>query len=189
MSTSLSFSLSGPGLWYTTRAAGLITMVLLTATMTLGIWNGARFVTSRWPRFLVQGLHRNLSLLALAFLALHVGTTVIDSYTSIGLQDAIVPFLSTYKRFWLGLGAIASDLMIVLAVTSLLRQRMGHRTWRFIHWIAYLCWPVAVVHGLGIGTDHAASWVLALTVSCIGVVAGSIVYRLAMLLPADRLAP
>lgn len=186
----MSSFLHGPFLWYATRAAGLVTLVLLTASMMLGILNAGRLATRRWPRFLVQGLHKNLSLLALAFLALHVGTTVIDTYTSIGLQDAFVPFLSPYKRFWLGLGAAASDLMITLAVTSLLRQRIGHRFWRAVHWAGYLCWPVAVVHGLGAGTDHTARWVLALTITCVGGVLASVGYRVVRAAVPDRgLAP
>ncbi len=184
----MSAFLHGPFLWYATRAAGLVTLVLLTAAMVLGILNAGRFASRRWPRFLVQGLHRNLSLLALLFLALHVGTTVIDTYTSIGLPDAIVPFVSSYKRWWLGLGALASDLMITLAVTSLLRQRIGHRLWRVVHWAGYLCWPVAITHGLGTGTDHSARWVLALTFACIGAVLVSVGYRAVQAIPARRLA-
>ena len=184
----VSTFLHGPFLWYATRAAGLVTLVLLTAAMVLGILNAGRFASRRWPRFLVQGLHRNLSLLALLFLALHVGTTVIDTYTSIGLPDAIVPFLSPYKRWWLGLGALASDLMITLAVTSLLRQRIGHRLWRVVHWAGYLCWPVAIVHGLGTGTDHSSRWVLALTFACVGAVLVSVGYRAVQAIPARRLA-
>lgn len=184
----MSTFLHGPFLWYATRAAGLVTLVLLTASMVLGILNAGRFASRRWPRFLVQGLHRNLSLLALAFLVLHVGTTVIDAYTSIGLPDAIVPFVSAYKRWWLGLGALASDLMITLLISSLLRQRIGHRLWRAIHWVGYLCWPVAVAHGLGAGTDHGSRWVLVLTFACVGGVLGSVVYRALQTLPARRLA-
>jgi sulfoxide reductase heme-binding subunit YedZ len=185
---AVSSFLHGPFLWYATRAAGVITLILLTAGMILGILNAGRFATRRWPRFLVQGLHRNLSLLALAFLAVHVGTTVIDTYTSIGLQAAFVPFVSSYKRFWLGLGAVACDLLVTLLITSLLRQRIGHRLWRVVHWAGYLCWPVAVAHGLGAGTDHGAAWVLGLTVACIGGVIVSTVYRAVQAIPARRVA-
>jgi DMSO/TMAO reductase YedYZ heme-binding membrane subunit len=184
----MSGLLHGPFLWYATRAAGLVTIVLLTATMVLGILNAGRFAAKRWPRFVVQGLHRNLSLLAIGFLALHVGTTVIDSYTSIGLQDAFVPFLSPYKRFWLGLGAVSFDLMIAVAITSMARLRIGHRVWRLVHWAGYLCWPVAIVHGLGIGTDHSASWVLAMTITCVTAVIAATVYRVAAATPKRRLA-
>jgi len=183
-----SSMLNGPFLWYATRAAGLVTMILLTASAVLGILNAGRFGTARLPRFLVQGLHRNLSLLALAFLALHVGTTVIDTYTSIGLSAAFVPFVSSYKRIWLGLGALACDLLLTLVVTSLLRQRIGHRGWRVVHWAGYLCWPVAIAHGLGAGTDHGRLWVLILTSSCVGAVVGPVIYRAVRATPARRLA-
>jgi len=165
-------SLHGPGLWYATRATGLVTLLLLTASVLLGILTAGRFSSQRWPRFLSQGLHRNISLLVLVFLALHVGTTVIDTYTSIPLTAAFIPFASSYKAAWLSLGAVALDLLIALIATSLLRARIGHRAWRRVHWLAYACWPVAVAHGLGTGTDRKATWVFAMTVACAVIVLG-----------------
>jgi methionine sulfoxide reductase heme-binding subunit len=162
------FSLHGPGLWYATRATGLVTLLLLTASVLLGVLTAGRFASQRWPRFLSQGLHRNVSLLVLVFLTLHVGTTVIDTYTSIPLTAAFIPFTSSYKELWLSLGAVACDLLLALVVTSLLRKRIGHRPWRLVHWLAYACWPVAMMHGLGIGTDRNATWVFALTLACAG---------------------
>ena len=159
-------SLHGPGLWYATRATGLVTLLLLTVSVLLGILTAGRFSTQRWPRFLSQGLHRNISLLVLVFLALHVGTTVVDTYTSIPLTAAFIPFASSYKAAWLSLGAVALDLLIALIATSLLRARIGHRAWRRVHWLAYACWPVAVAPGLGTGTDRNATWVFAMTVAC-----------------------
>ena len=151
---------SSTPLWYATRATGLVALVLLTASMTLGLLSSVRYQRPAWPRFVTLGLHRNLSLLALAFTVAHVLTTVLDSFVSIPLQDAVVPFISSYRPLWVGFGAIAFDLMIALTVTSLLRTRMGLRSWRVVHWTAYLCWPVAVLHGLGTGTDTTARWVL-----------------------------
>jgi sulfoxide reductase heme-binding subunit YedZ len=180
--------LHGPFLWYATRAAGLITLIALTGSIVLGILNAGRFASTRWPRFLVQGMHRNLALLALTSLTLHVSTTVIDTYTSIGLATAFVPFVSGYKRFWLGLGATACDLMLALVITSLVRQRVGHRVWRRIHWAGYLCWPAAVAHGLGAGTDHGTAWVLVLTFACIVIVLVAIGYRTVQVLPSRRVA-
>jgi methionine sulfoxide reductase heme-binding subunit len=179
--------LHGPGLWYATRAAGLVALVLLTATTALGLLAAGRISTRRWPRFLVAGLHRNISLLALVFLALHIGTTVVDTYTSIGLQDALVPFLSGYHRFWLGLGAIASDLLIAVSLTSALRSHIGHRLWRAVHWCGYLCWPIALAHGLGIGTDASKSWVFYLAIGCGCVVAAAVLARAVDLLQGRRL--
>ncbi len=98
-----------------------------------------------------------------------------------------VPFMSSYKTFWLGLGAVAADLLIALAVTSLLRQRIGHRAWRAVHWCGYLCWPVALVHSAGIGTDAARSWVFYLTIGCVAVAAGALAVRVVSHWPERRL--
>jgi predicted ferric reductase len=169
----------GPGLWYVTRATGLVTLLLLTMSVLLGLLVAGRFRSERWPRFLTQGLHSNVSLLVLVFLTLHVATTVLDSYTSISLAAAFVPFASSYKAAWLSLGAVALDLLVALVITSLLRDRMGYRAWRRLHWLAYACWPVAVAHGLGIGTDRSATWVIALTMGCVVSVAAAATWRVA----------
>ena len=174
----MTVSFSGPGLWYATRAAGLVALLLLTVSMLLGVLTAGRFSSPRWPRFLAVGLHRNLSLLVLAFLALHIGTTVLDSYTSIQLSAAFIPFVSSYKRGWLGLGAVALDLLIALAATSLTRIRLGHRAWRLVHWSAYACWPVAVAHGVGAGTDERTAWAAGMTIVCVAAVAGAVAWRL-----------
>jgi predicted ferric reductase len=173
----VNVDLHGPGLWYVTRATGLASLVLLTVSVLLGLLVAGRFTSSRWPRFLTQGMHRNVSLLVLAFLALHIGGTAADSYTSISLAAAFVPFASSYKAMWLSLGAVALDLLIALVVTSLARGRLGYRAWRRVHWLAYACWPVAIAHGLGIGTDRSVTWVVTLTLACIGCVGAAATWR------------
>jgi predicted ferric reductase len=169
---------AGPGLWYATRATGLVGLLLLTASVLFGVLTAGRFGSPRWPRFLTQGLHRNLTLLVLAFLTLHVATVVLDSYVSIPLTAAFVPFTSSYKTGWLSLGAVALDLLIALVATSLLRHRIGHRYWRLLHWTGYACWPVAMAHGLGIGTDRSALWVIALSLACAISVLAAATWRL-----------
>jgi len=171
-------------LWYTTRATGLVAMVLLTISMAFGLLSSVGYQRPGLPRFVTVGLHRNASLLALAFTAAHVITTVIDSYVHIPVQDAFIPFISSYRPLWLGLGTVASDLLLALTVTSLLRSRMGYRTWRAVHWTAYACWPVALLHGLGTGSDTPVSWVLLLTLVCVAAVAALVAWRLAAGWPA-----
>ena len=93
----MSLDMQGPGLWYVTRATGLVALLMLTASVLLGLLAAGRFGGERWPRFLTQGLHRNVSLLVVAFLTLHVASTVLDTYTSIPLTAAFIPFASGYK--------------------------------------------------------------------------------------------
>src|SRR5262249_59932151 len=119
-------------------------------------------------------------LLLLTSPGLHVLTTITDSYASISAVSGVLPFSSAYRRIWLGLGAVAFDLLLAVLVTSLLRVRLGPRTWRLVHWAGYLCWPVALIHGLGTGTDGAARWVLAVTAACALAVTAAGAWRLAV---------
>jgi predicted ferric reductase len=169
---------SSTPLWYLTRATGVVALVLLTASMGLGLLTSVRYARPNWPRFVTVGLHQNVSLLALAFTVIHIVTTLADSYAPIRVQDVVIPFISAYRPLWLGLGALALDLLVALIVTSLLRTRMSHRSWRLVHWGSYLCWPVAVLHGLGTGSDTQVRWVLAVTVACVAVIAALTAWRL-----------
>jgi len=174
-------------LWYTTRGAGAVSLLLLSAVVVLGVLSSLRFEVPSWPRFLTTGLHRNLSLTAVVFLALHVVTAVVDPFTHLGWVAAVVPFSSYYRTFWLGLGVIAFELLVAVTVTSLVRGMIGHSAWRLIHWLSYASWPVAVIHGFGTGTDASSAWMLAMDVLCIVAVIGSAVARLTMN-PPDPLA-
>ena len=78
----------------------------------------------------------------------------------------MVPFASPYRPLWTGLGTVGVDLMVAVAVSSALRQRIAARTWRGIHWLAYGSWPVAMAHSLGMGTDAATVWMDVIAGSC-----------------------
>ena len=165
-------------LWYTTRGAGAVTLILLSSVAVLGILSALRVQSARWPRFLTTGLHRNLALMTLVFLALHIVTAVVDPFTHLGWAAALIPFSSYYRTLWLGLGVISFELLLAIAVTSLLRGYLGHNTWRAIHWLTYAAWPVGVIHGLGTGTDTWSAWMLAITAACVAAVGVAIILRL-----------
>ncbi len=163
--------------WYLTRSTGMVSLLLLTVTMVLGVIDVSRWSTPSWPRFALDSLHRSVSMLVLVFLGLHILTAALDSFAPISLLDAVLPFIGSYRPFWLGLGAVAFDLLLALAVTSLMRQRVGHRAWRVTHWLAYACWPIALLHGLGTGSDVKSAWSLAITAMCVLAVAGAVCAR------------
>jgi sulfoxide reductase heme-binding subunit YedZ len=166
-------------IWYLSRGAGAVTLVALTATVVLGVADVRRVRSRRWPRFVLDTLHRDLALIALAVLALHVTTAVIDSFAPIALVDAFLPFVSRYRPLWLGLGTLALDVLLAVTLTSLLRRRLGYGAWRAVHWAAYACWPLALVHGLGTGSDVRVAWLLALTLACLLAVLGAVAWRVA----------
>jgi sulfoxide reductase heme-binding subunit YedZ len=166
-------------LWYLSRGTGAIALVLLSTTVVLGITSTLRWRPgARTPRFVVDGLHRNLSLLAVVLLAAHIVTALLDPFAHLRVLDAVVPLASYYRPLWLGLGALAVDLLIAVVVTSVLRARLGLRAWRAVHWAAYACWPVAVLHGLGTGTDARSTWMQVLVALCGGAVVVALTARL-----------
>ncbi|MGZ4195714.1 MAG: ferric reductase-like transmembrane domain-containing protein [Solirubrobacteraceae bacterium] len=167
--------------WYLTRASGTVALVLPTAALLLGMLNVTRVSARRWPRFVIDGIHRRVSMLAVAFLVIHILTSVLDSFAPIGLLDAVIPFHGAYRPFWLGLGALAFDLLFAVLITSLVRARLGHGTWRAIHWLAYACWPVAVLHGLGTGSDAKQWWLMLVVVTCVSAVLVAAVVHLTVM--------
>ncbi len=164
-------------LWYATRGAGVVSLVLLTGVVVLGIVSAMRWQTAAWPRFLTTGFHRNLALMTLVFLAIHIVTAVVDPFTALGWNAAFIPFSSSYRRLWLGLGVVAVYLVVATVVTSLLRPLFGHRTWRAVHWLTYALWPIAVIHGIGTGTDARFAWMLGIEAVCIGSVVAAVAWR------------
>jgi sulfoxide reductase heme-binding subunit YedZ len=176
-------SLGPSAYWYLARGTGAVALLLLTASVVLGVLGPLRFAAARWPRFAVDTLHRDISLLVMVLLVVHIATSVLDSFAPIALSDAVVPFGSSYRPLWMGLGALSFDILLALVVTSLLRRRLGYERWRAIHWLAYASWPVAVLHGLGTGSDTKVTWMLALTVACSGAVLCSVWVRIARAVP------
>jgi predicted ferric reductase len=170
--------LSNTLLWYTTRGAGAVSLVLLSAVVVLGILSVLRVQSTGWPRFLTVGLHRNLALMTLVFLALHIVTAVVDPFTHLGWLAAVVPFSSYYRTLWLGLGTIAFELLLAIVLTSLVRGFIGQHAWRLVHWLTYACWPIAVLHGFGTGTDAWSAWLFTLQAICIVAVLAALGYRL-----------
>jgi methionine sulfoxide reductase heme-binding subunit len=164
--------------WYATRASGIVSLILLTLTMVLGLVTTSRARGRNWPGFAQQEIHRRISIVAVMFLGIHVVTSILDTYVHIGWFALVVPFASPYSRFWVGLGTIALDLMMAVFVSSLLRAHLKPGTWRGIHWLAYASWPIALAHTFGMGTDSKELWVIALGALCVFSVGVALVWRL-----------
>jgi sulfoxide reductase heme-binding subunit YedZ len=177
-------------LWYLGRSSGVVSLVLLTLVVALGIATRSGRPLPGLPRFAVSAVHRSASLLAVVFLTLHVVTLTLDPQSQLRWLDAVIPFGSYPKPLWIGLGAASLDLIAALVVTSLLRQRIGHRVWRAIHWAAYALWPFAVLHTIGTGTDIHRAWLLGTIAACALTIAGLVGWRLStrFLDHADRTA-
>jgi DMSO/TMAO reductase YedYZ heme-binding membrane subunit len=171
-------AVTSPYLWYTTRATGVVALLLFTASMVLGVLTTTRVQSATVPRFAVSELHRRISLLAVVFLGIHIASTAVDSFVPIGWWPVLVPFTSAYQPLWVGLGTVAFDLLIAVTLTSLVRRRLGAGTWRAVHWLAYLSWPLAMAHAAGVGTDMRFTWLDALVALCAAAVLAAVAWRL-----------
>ncbi|MGX1365705.1 sulfoxide reductase heme-binding subunit YedZ [Streptomyces canus] len=174
-----ALALTGSPLWYASRAGGSLALLLLTATVALGIASAGRAAPRRVGRFEIGLLHRNLSLLTLVFLVLHVVTAVLDPFVHLGWAVTVIPFGASYRPLWLGLGTVALDLLLAVLVTSAMRLRIGARRWKAVHWLAYAAWPLALFHGVATGTDTRLPLQLWLYAGCIGAVVAAVWWRLA----------
>jgi sulfoxide reductase heme-binding subunit YedZ len=165
-------------LWYFGRGSGVVSLVLLSVGVALGV--GARSGRTPFglPRFAVSLLHRNAALIAVVFLAGHVLSLLFDPLAQLRVFDLVVPFAGNYRPLWQGFGTAGVDLLVAVVVTSLMRHRIGASAWRAVHWLAYLCWPVALLHGLGTGSDRRTWWLWAIAISCLLLVIAAVAWRL-----------
>ncbi|WP_157435675.1 ferric reductase-like transmembrane domain-containing protein [Actinospica robiniae] len=175
MSTNTLFS---DPLWFTTRATGTITLGLVTLTVVLGVAGAVRYAPAKMGRFEVAALHRNLSLLSLAVLGVHIGTALADTFVPIGWSAVVVPFLSPYRTTWVGLGTIAFDLLLAVYLTSAVRLRIGQRRWKAVHLCSYAAWPIALFHAAGTGSDTRLGLQITLYSVCLAVVLGAVGWRI-----------
>lgn len=178
--------MTSPLLWYLNRGTGIVLVVVFTLTVVLGVLATGRSVSRWWPRFVTQGLHRGLAAVSVLLLLAHAVVAVVDEFVDIRWWQAVVPFGATYEPLWLGLGTLALDLTVVVVATSLARSRLPHRLWFVLHLTTYAAWVAGVVHGLGIGTDSALGWSVAITAACVAAVVVAALGRVVAVLLARR---
>ncbi|MFI7586526.1 ferric reductase-like transmembrane domain-containing protein [Spongisporangium articulatum] len=172
--------MSTDALWYLARGSGVVSLVLLTTVVVLGIATRRGRSFLGLPRLAVVTVHRSTALMAVVFLVVHVTTLMFDPYAQLRVVDLVLPFTAEYRPLWTGLGTLALDLTLALVVTSLARDRLPLKAWRGVHLAAYALWPMALLHGVFTGTDRTSLWMIAVDVACLAAVAGALVIHPAL---------
>jgi predicted ferric reductase len=163
--------------WFLMRGTGLVTLLLFTLVVALGVVGVKRLRSSPLSRVITSGLHRNIALLAACFLVIHIVTAVVDSFVYLRWFDVVLPFASSYRPVFIGLGVLSLDLTLAIVATSLLRRHVGYHLWRAVHWTAWAAWPLAMAHSIGMGSDTGGGWGLSMCLACIAVVAAAFAWR------------
>jgi methionine sulfoxide reductase heme-binding subunit len=168
---------SNPAIWYAARASGVAAYVALSLVVMLGLTLGGKAQTRRWPRFSVEDIHRFGGLLVGSLIGIHVLTIAADSFLPFSLVQLLVPFTSTYRPLWTGLGIAAAEILLALAITNHYRRRLPYSFWRKAHYLNFAVWGLASIHGLMAGTDRGATWLAILYAACVAGVFMLLVWR------------
>jgi sulfoxide reductase heme-binding subunit YedZ len=165
-------------LWDLSRGTGAVALVMLSLSLCLGVLARSGRTVLGLGRFGVAELHRTAALTGTTLVGVHVVTLLFDPYAQLRLVDIVVPFTGAYRPAWLGLGTLAVDLLFVVVLVSLLRDRLGPRVFHAVHWATYALWPIAVLHGIGAGTDSGTWWFRVLAGACALAFGSSAMWRL-----------
>jgi sulfoxide reductase heme-binding subunit YedZ len=141
--------------WYVTRAAGIIAYLLLWFSNILGLAVTSKYLDGMLDRLFTYDFHEFISLLAVAFTVLHVVVLMLDRYLPYSLAQVLVPFISPYRPFWVGVGVISFYFILLVTITFYMRNRIGRRTFRIIHVLSLVGYLGATLHGYYSGTDTA----------------------------------
>jgi methionine sulfoxide reductase heme-binding subunit len=178
---------SSPIDWYAARAGGVAAYVLLTLNVSIGLLMTGKKTMKHWPRFALEDVHRFTGILTGTFVVLHITTVAIDSYLPFSPLSLAVPFISTYRPIWIGLGIVAAELLLALAITNHYRNtKLSYRTWRRWHYVNFGVWTAATFHSIGSGTDRSTTWLLAIDAVAVGTVCALTTWRI--LRRSDRTA-
>ncbi len=169
--------MSSAAVWYAARGAGIVAYLLVTATVLLGVTLSGRRLRAL-PRFAVEDVHRFLGLLAGTFVTIHVVGIALDTVVPFSLTQLVVPFTAGYRPLWTGLGVVALELLVALAVTNRLRGRLPHRVWRTLHGGSFVVWGLATCHGVFVGTDRDATWARLVYGLAVAAVVTAVIVRL-----------
>jgi hypothetical protein len=175
--------------WDTARIAGMLGFVLLTASVALGLLLSLKVRSRSWPRFVTDGLHRHLTLLAIIFTAIHTLAVWLDPFTAFAPAEVFLPFATHYRPLWIGLGIVAAYLLVAVWASEWIRPRIGYAWWRRLHYVSFALFAVATLHGIGSGSDTATSWGFAIYAAGVGAVVLLLAWRLWVAVTPEWRAP
>src|SRR5512138_2037046 len=139
--------------WYLTRAAGLMGYFLIWLSTAWGLVVSSKILDGFLERTFTYDFHEYLSWLGLAFIAVHVVVLMADKYLPYSLWQILIPFLSPYRPLWVGIGVIAFYLTLLVTITFYLKAKISSGTFRKIHYLSFIAYFGATLHGLYAGTD------------------------------------
>jgi predicted ferric reductase len=157
----LAASLLGPdpkAYWYLSRGSAFVALSLLWLSMALGLLITNKMART-WPGVPVSfALHEFISILGLGFALFHALILLGDRYIGYTLVQVLVPFSSSYEPFWVGIGQVSFYAILIVTLSFYVRTRVGQKTWRSLHYVSFIAYLVALLHGIAAGSDASLPW-------------------------------
>ena len=164
--------------WDVARVGGILGYLLLTASVAIGIALSLGWRSPRWTRFVTNELHRFVSLVALVFVAIHTVAVAVDPFIGFTPAEVLVPMLSHYRPIWVALGIVGSYLLVAVYLSERIRPHVGYQWWRRFHYLSFVAFILALVHGIATGSDTRAPWAMLMYAGSVVLVGALLVARL-----------
>ena len=139
--------------WYFSRSSGTVAYMLLAGSTVWGLLLSSKLIKEAVPAALALAMHNILSWLAIALTGLHALALLFDSYFTYTLSSIVIPFLGPYRPGWVGLGIIGFYLMFFVSISFNFRKQIGQKRWRQLHYLSFVAYLGATIHGVMAGTD------------------------------------
>lgn len=176
--TSSSHQSSDTVYWYLSRSAGLVAYAQLTIMVYLGLTSSSGWWDKLRLRRTVTQIHQFLGVLILPFIAVHIWATHLDAMVPFPWPSVFEPFQSSFKPIFVGFGVLASYGLLVILLTSMFRERIGVKAWRWVHYLSIPVYIMVTLHGMVTGTDTSIPWITGMYIICLGLFLLLIVYRI-----------
>ena len=141
--------------WYVTRASGIIAYLLLWLSTILGLAVSSKYMDIMLDRMFTYDFHQFISLLSIAFLLIHILVLLVDRYLPYSVAQILIPFISPYRPFWVGIGVISFYIILLVTTTFYIKKRIGMHSFRVIHYLSLAGFLGGLLHGFFSGTDTA----------------------------------
>ncbi len=176
-------------LWETARVGGMVAYLLAAGSVWLGLLLSLKVRSKSWPRFVTDGLHRHVTLIALIFTAIHTLTVWIDPFTAFTPAEVLVPLATHYRPLWVGLGIVAAYLLVAVWASEWVRPHIGYAWWRRFHYASFLVFLLATLHGIGAGSDTRTWWGVGIYGLGVGVTVALLAWRMWIAVSPEQRAP
>jgi predicted ferric reductase len=170
--------------WFAMRLLGFGAYLAMTASVIYGLLMSTRLLDEIAHRPISFALHQDLSSVGLGLAGVHGALLLLDRIVPFTFVQVAVPGLAPYRAPAVALGQLAFTLMLAVVASFYLRRRIGQKTWRTLHYVTFVAFLGATVHGLLSGTDSAQPWAAGTYLVSTIVVVSLLVFRLVLVVTA-----